>query len=162
MKTIFRTLFFCLCLIQIALAQNIPFNPNALVILDGVPYHQDVSKINPNDIEDVYVLKAEKAVELYGSAGKNGAILILTKQCMIATVKKRLSMFSKEYKEYIESNSDDNITYTLDGGILKRNSLGVAIILFKIPPEQIKEVRFTQEKNSSDSTTVTVNIATKK
>ena len=56
-------------------------NNEALVVLDGMQTTQTVlSIINPNDIENVTVLKGGQAATLYGSSGINGAIVITTKK----------------------------------------------------------------------------------
>jgi TonB-linked SusC/RagA family outer membrane protein len=56
-------------------------NNEALVVLDGMQTTSTVlSIINPNDIENVSVLKGGQAATLYGSAGANGAIVITTKK----------------------------------------------------------------------------------
>ncbi len=47
-------------------------------MVDGVPL-PDITRINPNDIQDVTVLKGANAAALYGSEGVNGAIMITTK-----------------------------------------------------------------------------------
>ena len=39
-----------------------------------------LSAINPNDIEDITVLKDASATAIYGSRGANGVILITTKK----------------------------------------------------------------------------------
>ena len=39
-----------------------------------------LSAINPNDIEDITVLKDASATAIYGSRGANGVILITTKR----------------------------------------------------------------------------------
>jgi TonB-dependent SusC/RagA subfamily outer membrane receptor len=52
-----------------------------LIVIDGVPdLEGDVFKINADDIESVSVLKGTSAAALYGSIGKNGAILYTTKR----------------------------------------------------------------------------------
>ncbi|WP_035336850.1 M56 family metallopeptidase [Dokdonia sp. PRO95] len=38
-----------------------------------------MKNLNPNDIESISIVKEEKAIELYGQAGKNGVILVKTK-----------------------------------------------------------------------------------
>lgn len=54
-------------------------NPNApLYVVDGIPI-PDISRLNPNDIENITVLKGANAAALYGSEGVNGAIMITTK-----------------------------------------------------------------------------------
>ncbi len=49
-----------------------------LVIVDGVRV-EDVNTIDPNSIKSVQVLKDEDAIKLYGEDGKNGVIVISTK-----------------------------------------------------------------------------------
>jgi TonB-linked SusC/RagA family outer membrane protein len=51
---------------------------NPLTIVDGVP--RDFSRIDPNSIATISVLKDAAAVAPYGVAGANGVILITTKQ----------------------------------------------------------------------------------
>jgi len=54
-------------------------NPNEpLYVLDGVPV-PNINRLNPNDIENITVLKGANAAALYGSEGVNGAIMITTK-----------------------------------------------------------------------------------
>ena len=50
-----------------------------LVVLDGVPVETDFFDISSENIESVNVLKGTAASALYGSRGKNGAILITSK-----------------------------------------------------------------------------------
>ncbi|MCU0357983.1 MAG: TonB-dependent receptor [Cyclobacteriaceae bacterium] len=56
------------------------FTNNApLYIVDGVPT-QDISTLNPNDIENLSVLKDAGAASIYGSRASNGVIIITTKR----------------------------------------------------------------------------------
>jgi TonB-linked SusC/RagA family outer membrane protein len=61
---------------------NDPFdqlNPNEpLVVIDGVP-RDNLSRLNPEDIESITVLKDGSAA-IYGARGANGVILVTTKQ----------------------------------------------------------------------------------
>jgi TonB-linked SusC/RagA family outer membrane protein len=50
---------------------------NALIIVDGI--EQDLTNINPDDIETVSVLKDASSTAIYGSRGTNGVILVTTK-----------------------------------------------------------------------------------
>jgi TonB-dependent SusC/RagA subfamily outer membrane receptor len=52
----------------------------ALVVVDGVKIKGGIDVINPNDIERVDVLKSPSATAIYGEAGKNGVILVTTRQ----------------------------------------------------------------------------------
>ncbi len=52
-----------------------------LIVIDGVPNIEgDLWKINADDIESYNVLKGATASALYGSIGRNGAIMITTKR----------------------------------------------------------------------------------
>ncbi|MCL5245570.1 SusC/RagA family TonB-linked outer membrane protein [Cellulophaga sp. 20_2_10] len=52
-----------------------------LVVIDGIPDRSaDIWKINSDDVENISVLKGATASALYGSAGRNGAIMITTKK----------------------------------------------------------------------------------
>ncbi|MBK7700760.1 MAG: TonB-dependent receptor plug domain-containing protein [Saprospiraceae bacterium] len=46
----------------------------------GYDYGNAASDINPNDIENINVLKGAAATALYGSRGANGVIIINTKK----------------------------------------------------------------------------------
>lgn len=54
-------------------------NNDPLYIVDGVPT-QDVSSLNPNDIESLSVLKDAGAASIYGSRASNGVIIITTRR----------------------------------------------------------------------------------
>lgn len=46
----------------------------------GYDYGNSIQDINPNDIEDITVLKGQAAAALYGSRGMNGVVMITTKK----------------------------------------------------------------------------------
>lgn len=54
-------------------------NNDPLYIVDGVPT-QDISTLNPNDIESLSVLKDAGAASIYGSRASNGVIIVTTKR----------------------------------------------------------------------------------
>ncbi|MCA5004345.1 SusC/RagA family TonB-linked outer membrane protein [Sphingobacterium bovistauri] len=56
-------------------------NNNPMLLLDGVPSAIGyLSSINPNDIEDVQVLKGSSAAAIYGPDARNGVIVVTTKK----------------------------------------------------------------------------------
>ncbi|MCT4640569.1 MAG: SusC/RagA family TonB-linked outer membrane protein [Bacteroidales bacterium] len=84
-----------------------------LYILDGLPVSlNQISSINPRDIESVNVLKDASAISIYGSRGSNGVIIIKSKQAtsdklqikastmfsVSETVKDKLNMMNAEEK----------------------------------------------------------------
>ena len=50
-----------------------------LIIIDGVPGRESLSFLNPNDIENITILKDASAA-IYGSRSANGVILVTTKR----------------------------------------------------------------------------------
>lgn len=51
-----------------------------LIVIDDIPVETNFFDVNSNDIEEITVLKGTTASALYGSRGRNGAILVKTKQ----------------------------------------------------------------------------------
>lgn len=51
-----------------------------LIVLDNFPYEGDITSINPNDIENITVLKDAAAASIWGARAGNGVIVITTKQ----------------------------------------------------------------------------------
>jgi TonB-linked SusC/RagA family outer membrane protein len=51
-----------------------------LIILDSFPYEGDVNNINPNDIENITILKDAAAASIWGARAGNGVIVINTKK----------------------------------------------------------------------------------
>lgn len=56
-------------------------NNQAMLVLDGVPTPLDyLQSLNPNDIENISVLKGGSAAALYGSSAANGVLYVTTKK----------------------------------------------------------------------------------
>lgn len=51
-----------------------------LYVVDGFPIVGDISSINPDEIDNISVLKDAASTSLYGSRAANGVVLITTKQ----------------------------------------------------------------------------------
>lgn len=51
-----------------------------LVIVNNFPYEGDINNINPNDIENVTILKDAAAASIWGARAGNGVIVITTKK----------------------------------------------------------------------------------
>ncbi len=66
--------------IQIRGQNSITASNNALIVVDGVIFGDDISKINPNDIESYDVLKDASSAAIYGARGANGVVIITTKR----------------------------------------------------------------------------------
>ena len=51
-----------------------------LIVVDGFPFNGGIDEINPNDIDQISVLKDAASTAIYGIRGANGVIVINTKQ----------------------------------------------------------------------------------
>lgn len=61
--------------------RSINGNNQALIVVDGTPVGSNfLNQINPNDIDNVTVLKGAGAAAIYGSEGSNGVLLVTTKR----------------------------------------------------------------------------------
>ncbi|WP_411973138.1 SusC/RagA family TonB-linked outer membrane protein [Sphingobacterium sp. Lzh-3] len=59
---------------------SISANNSPLIILDGIPYSGSLADIDPNNVENLSILKDASASAIYGSRAANGVILIQTKR----------------------------------------------------------------------------------
>jgi len=60
---------------------SINASADPLYVIDGVPLNQNFFRnLNPNDIENVTILKDAAAASVYGNRGANGVIVITTKK----------------------------------------------------------------------------------
>lgn len=50
-----------------------------LIVLDGFPYEGDLNAINPNDIENISILKDASASAIWGVRAGNGVVVVTTK-----------------------------------------------------------------------------------
>lgn len=55
-------------------------NARPLIIIDNFPYEGDLVNINPNDVENITVLKDAAAASIWGARAGNGVIVITTKK----------------------------------------------------------------------------------
>lgn len=59
---------------------SIMSNGTPMIVIDGVPTeYSDLTSMNPNDIDNITVLKDASAASIYGSRGANGVVVVNTK-----------------------------------------------------------------------------------
>lgn len=51
-----------------------------LIVVDNFPYEGDINSINPNDVENITILKDAAAASIWGTKAGNGVIVITTKK----------------------------------------------------------------------------------
>lgn len=85
-----------------------------LIILDGMPYDNAISSINPNDIEGITVLKDAASAALYGSRAANGVLMITTKKGrkdnMTVNVKFNQGVTARQSSDYRKVGLNDYLT----------------------------------------------------
>lgn len=81
-------------------------NSNPLVLVDGVP--TDLNNVDPNDIDNISVLKDASAAAVYGSRAANGVILITTKRAKAGEI-------SFNYNSYAGFSQATNLPKLVNG-----------------------------------------------
>ena len=64
----------------IATLTSSPKTAYPLIIVDNFPYEGDISNINPNDVENITILRDAAAASIWGARAGNGVIVITTKK----------------------------------------------------------------------------------
>jgi TonB-linked SusC/RagA family outer membrane protein len=80
-----------------------------LIVVDGIPVESDFYDMSSQNIENINVLKGTAASSLYGSRGKNGAILITTKSAKSDKLEFSVgttNMFSAGFTVFPESQKE--------------------------------------------------------
>ncbi len=100
---------------------------NPLIVLDGIPYSGSLSDLDPNNIENLSILKDASAVAIYGSRASNGVILIQTKRGALgkAQVSYRGQLGLAEPMQQIEvMGPNEYIRFQQDIGRLRQGYTG--------------------------------------
>lgn len=82
---------------------------NPLIVLDGIPIETDFYDLSSDDIANINVLKGTSASALYGSRGKNGAILITSKKASEETLDVTVgtnNLFTAGFTVYPETQTE--------------------------------------------------------
>ena len=73
-----------------------------LYVIDGFPVEGGLRMINPEEIENISVLKGSSASSLYGSRAANGVVLITTKKAKEGETIVNLSTFILVFRKYLK------------------------------------------------------------
>ena len=76
-----------------------------LYVVDGMVWNGSISDLNPNDVENISVLKDAASCALYGSKGANGVVMITTKRAkgsgkVDVTLKIRQGVYQRGLSQY--------------------------------------------------------------
>jgi TonB-linked SusC/RagA family outer membrane protein len=104
--------------IQIRGYGSINASSSPLYVVDGIPFDGNMASINPNDIENMTVLKDASASALYGSRGANGVVMITTKRGSDGhtnvNFKAQVGWQSRSLKAYDMVNQDEFVELTYE------------------------------------------------
>lgn len=94
-----------------------------LIVVDNFPFDGDINLINPNDIENIVILKDAAASSIWGARAGNGVIVITTKS----------GKYSTSLNQYFSSNFKINEKPDLYGRKIIDNAtlIGVEQFLFE-------------------------------
>jgi TonB-linked SusC/RagA family outer membrane protein len=89
-------------------------NDQPLIIVDNFPYSGDINNLNPNDVENITVLKDAAAASIWGVRAGNGVVVITTKkgklnQQLKISLNANVTVFQKpalQYNPQYMSSSD--------------------------------------------------------
>lgn len=125
-----RDLTGSVALIKIRGASSISSYNIPLVIIDGIVYEGDLSKIDPGSITDGIVLKGADALGLYGSRASNGVILLSTKGLLqLPAPEETPVVVRRNFEEtafflpqvYISDDGFYNISFTIPESVTEWN-----------------------------------------
>lgn len=84
---------------------SIPKGNQPLYIIDGkVATQEDLNKLNPNDIQDIKILKDANATAIYGNRASTGAVLLQTQKGNYQYPTNVVYENDESYDEIIENN----------------------------------------------------------
>lgn len=93
-----------------------------LIVVDNFPFEGNIEQLNPNDVQDVVVLKDAAAASIWGARAANGVIVVTTKKGKLrqpltlnisssTTVRQRPDLFYD--KRYLDSETMIEVEKTL-------------------------------------------------
>ncbi len=119
----------------------------ALIIVDGKPLEQnaDLGKINPNNIQSINVLKDEAAAKAYGQKGKNGVLIITTKERAAIDIRKEGETSADNGSPMIKlKNVKGDPLYIVDGKPLEKGET-----LEKIDKDNIQAINIIKGEEAT-------------
>lgn len=95
-------------------------NSDPLFVIDGIPVGQGgLNDVNPQNIQDITILKDAASTAIYGSRGANGVVLITTKKGKIGPAKMNFSSYYgvqkvPDNRRYDLLNTDQYINFAVN------------------------------------------------
>ena len=143
-------------------ATSMNSNSNPLYVIDGILYDTPPQNIDPNNIEEVNILKAAEGITLYGARAANGVIVITTKAKNFRQQFKDFALWQPNF--FTDKNGHaaipvqypDNITAwkTFVVGMDKKNRIGKSYTLTQAYKPILAELSVPQFLIEGDSVEV--------
>ncbi len=132
---------------------------NPVVVLDDKTIPDSLSKQVLAKLDQLDVIKI---TVLHAITPKQNIVYLTTKDTKIAMYQKKLTAFSKEYKDFLEThqNRDGAVIYILNAVPVQGSRKGRIDELYNIPAERIKSVNFSLQ-DIPDKVVAMVEINTK-
>ena len=126
-----------------------------LYVVDGSVFNGDIMNVNPQDIDNISILKDAASATAYGSQGNAGVIVITTKKGAAISQQPQVQSYNKSaYSYFIEHQSNLKIIgmddKTIVEGVIQKQVDSVLIFIKKrkeiaIPIRLIKKVEMIPE-----------------
>ena len=125
-----------------------------LFVIDGKESASSLNEVNPNQIDNITILKDASAVNVYGEKGKNGVIIISTKKISNSTEKVPVPIASQIDTITIRGSADSSEVVVRGIGLL-RGASPLLIIdgvvceeesLAKLDPNDIESIAVLKDK----------------
>lgn len=126
-----------------------------LYVVDGSVFNGDIMNINPQDVDNISVLKDAASATAYGSQGNAGVIVITTKKGSVITQQPQVESYNKSaYSYFIEHQTNLKIIGMDDKaiieGVIQKQADSVLIFIKKrkevvVPIRLIKKVEMIPE-----------------
>lgn len=130
-----------------------------LIVVDNFPYEGEINNINPNDIENITILKDAAAASIWGARAGNGVIVITTKkgarnQKMKIEVNANVTVINKPdlyySKDYLNSESYIGVEkYLFDQGYFNSDLTNTTTRLTVSPAVEIFNKLKTDPTNAT-------------
>ena len=115
-------------------------NSNPIYVVDGFPTN-DISNIDPSNIESIEILKDASATAIYGSRGANGVVLVTTKKGSEGKAKVEVNAYAGV--QYTNERVD--LTNATDFATLRKEAFGNAGQL--IPADELEILDYVIANN---------------
>jgi len=120
--------------------------PEPMLIVNEKLYNSALESIDARTIINMQVTSDSSSVSATRGRKSRKTIFIITKPFAVKSYQEKLGAVSREYQSYLKEHNgkDDDIQYILNNDPLENKGNETANVLYKLPPEKIIGVTFTE------------------